>query len=144
MRALNSKFHENSPTLSGDGNLLLFSSNRPGGQGGEDIWVSKWDGVEYAWPLPLSSSVNTPFDEIDPAITPDSTKLFFSSNRPHPATDISEKEAMEATVAAQPETDDRKVDFDLFSAGLRAAAGWFERQQSILYSLREGALGIPK
>ena len=145
MRALNSKFHENSPTLSGDGNLLLFSSNRPGGQGGEDIWVSKWDGVEYAWPLPLSATVNTPFDEIDPAITPDSTKLFFSSNRPHPATDISEKEAMEATVAAQLENvDDRKVDFDLFSADVASSEllGLFsERQQSILYSLREGALG---
>ena len=145
MRALNSNFHENSPTLSGDGNLLLFSSNRPGGQGGEDIWVSKWDGVEYAWPLPLSSSVNTPFDEIDPAITPDSTKIFFSSNRPHPATDISEKEAMEASVAAQLENvDDRKVDFDLFSADVAGneLLGLFsERQQSILYSLREGALG---
>ena len=145
MRALNSKFDETSPTLSGDGNLLLFCSNRPGGQGGQDIWVSKWDGVEYAWPLPLSSSVNTPFDEIDPAITPDSTKLFFSSNRPHPATDISEKKAMEASVAAQLENvDDRKVDFDLFSADVASneLLGLFsERQQSILYSLREGALG---
>ena len=78
MRALNSKFHETSPALSGDGNLLAFTSDRPGGQGGKDIWISKWDGVEYAWPLPLTTRVNTPFDEIDPAITPDGFTVFFA------------------------------------------------------------------
>ena len=61
MRALNSAFHEISPSLSGNGELLYFSSDRPGGQGGFDIWVSKWDGAEYAWPLPLTPRVNTPF-----------------------------------------------------------------------------------
>jgi len=145
MRALNSKFNETSPALSGDGNLLVFTSNRPGGQGGEDIWISKWDGVEYAWPLPLSTQVNTPFDEIDPAITPDAMTLYFASNRPHQATDISEKEALEAAAAEQLENvDDRKVDFDLFSADVasnKLLGLYSERQQSILYSLREGALG---
>ena len=66
MRALNSNFHEQAPALSGDGTFLYFTSDRPGGMGGYDIWVSKWDGAEYAWPLPLTSRVNTPFDEIDP------------------------------------------------------------------------------
>ena len=79
MRALNSKFEESSPSLSGDGTFLYFSSNRPGGLGGYDIWVAKWDGAEYAWPLPLTSRVNTPFDEQGPAISPDGFELFFSS-----------------------------------------------------------------
>ena len=139
MRAINSKFHETSPTLTGDGNLLLFTSNRPGGQGGEDVWISKWDGVEYAWPLPLSKEVNTPFDEIDPAITPDGMTLYFASNRPHQATDISEKEALKQLA----KVDSQKVDFDLFSANVASnkLLGMFsERQQSILYSLRESAL----
>ncbi|MGE4550256.1 MAG: hypothetical protein AAEJ57_02620 [Opitutales bacterium] len=142
MRALNSKFHENSPALSGDGNLLVFASDRPGGQGGSDIWISKWDGVEYAWPLPLSKMVNTPFDEIDPAITPDGMTLYFASNQPHQAADISEEEAKQAAAANQlANVDDRKVDFDIFSADVEQILGLFsERQLSILYSLREGAL----
>ena len=121
MRALNSKFNENSPCLSGNGNLLVFTSDRPGGQGGDDIWISKWDGIEYAWPLPLTSRVNTPFDEKDPAFdTRDdkNLKLYFSSNRPHQATDISAKEAKAVADTAQQleDVNDRKVDFDIFSA----------------------------
>lgn len=144
MRALNSKFHETSPAFSGDSQFLFFTSNRPGGQGGDDIWVSKWDGAEYAWPLPLTSRVNTPFDEIDPALAPDSLTLFFASNRPHQAADISEKEATEAAIAEQlADVDERKVDFDLYSADLAGDTLpdlIVERQLSMLYSLREGAL----
>ena len=144
MRALNSKFHETSPSLSGDGNLLVFTSDRPGGQGGQDIWISKWDGVEYAWPLPLTTRVNTPFDEVDPAITPDGITVFFASNRPHQAADISEQEAVKAAEAEQlANVDDRKVDFDLYSADVasdRLSGLIVERRLSMLYSLREGAL----
>ena len=144
MRALNSKFHETSPALSGDGNLLVFSSDRPGGQGGQDVWISKWDGVEYAWPLPLTKRVNTPFDEIDPAITPDGMTVFFASNRPHQAADITEKEAVEAAIAEQlADVGDRKVDFDVYSADVasdRLSGLIIERRLSMLYSLREGAL----
>lgn len=144
MRALNSKFHETSPALSGDGNLLAFTSDRPGGQGGKDIWISKWDGVEYAWPLPLTTRVNTPFDEIDPAITPDGFTVFFASNRPHQATDITEKDAVKAAEAEQlADVADRKVDFDLYSADVasdKLSGLIVERQLSMLYSLREGAL----
>ena len=86
MRALNSSFHETAPALSGDGNFLFFSSDRPGGRGGKDIWVSRWDGVEYAWPLPLTDRVNSAFDEIDPAFSPDGLVLYFASNRPVPKT----------------------------------------------------------
>ena len=144
MRALNSKFHETSPSLSGDGDLLVFTSDRPGGQGGQDIWISKWDGVEYAWPLPLTTRVNTPFDEVDPAITPDGITVFFASNRPHQAADISEQEAIEAAEAEQlANVDDRKVDFDVYSADVasdRLSGLIVERRLSMLYSLREGAL----
>ncbi len=111
MRALNSSFHELAPSLSGNGELLYFTSDRPGGQGGFDIWVSKWDGSEYAWPLPLTPRVNTPFDEIDPDFAPDNLKLYFASNRPRRATDTSEKVA-----AILENVEDRKGNFDLYSA----------------------------
>ncbi|MBT6463445.1 MAG: hypothetical protein HOK49_12990 [Opitutae bacterium] len=144
MRALNSNFNETSPSLSGNGDLLLFASDRPGGQGGNDIWISKWDGAEYAWPLPLTSRVNTPFDETDPSITPDGLTVFFTSNRPHQAADISEKEAAKAAEAEQlSNVTDIKVDYDLYSADVAGDALpdlIIERQLSMLYSLREGAL----
>ena len=137
MRALNSKFEESSPSLSGDGTFLYFSSNRPGGLGGYDIWVAKWDGAEYAWPLPLTSRVNTPFDEQGPAISPDGFELFFSSNRPRQRINTAQGEMSEKQI------NDLKVDHDLYSADLAQEFPvelFVERRLSMLYSLREGAL----
>ncbi len=144
MRALNSRFQETSPALSGDGSLLFFSSDRPGGRGGYDIWVSKWDGVEYAWSLPLTERVNGPFDEIDPAFAPDGLTLYFASNRPHAAVGVSEKAAAEAAAAELLEdVADRRVDFDIYASEIATETPFellVERQLSMLYSLREGAL----
>jgi len=142
MRALNSAFHELAPSLSGDGELLYFTSDRPGGQGGFDIWVSKWDGAEYAWPLPLTPRVNTPFDEIDPDFAPDNLTLYFASNRPRRATDTSEKMA-----AILENVEDRKGKYDLYSADTAGETPFdliVERQLSMLYSLRESALADPE
>ena len=142
MRALNSAFHETSPALSGDGKYLFFSSDRPGGLGGEDIWVAKWDGIEYAWPLPLTGRVNSPFDEIDPALSPDGSRLYFASNRPY----LTEEQAMQrAAVSGKPLEDvrDLKEDYDLYAADIAGDTPFdliVERQLSMLYSLREGAL----
>lgn len=51
------------PNLSNDGHLLFFSSNRDGGQGGNDIWVSRRDNTDddFAWEAPtnLGPDVNT-------------------------------------------------------------------------------------
>ena len=149
MRALNSKFHETAPALSGDGKLLFFTSDRPGGRGGSDIWVAKWDGVEYAWPIPLTERVNSPFDETDPAPAPDGLVLYFASNRPHQAVGIGEKEAAAAAAAAAQleNVADRKVDFDIYSADIAGDTPFelvIEHQLSMLYSLREGALANPE
>jgi hypothetical protein len=144
MRALNSKFQETAPALSGDGKLLFFSSDRPGGRGGVDIWVSRWDGAEYAWSLPLTERVNSPFDEIDPAFAPDGLTLYFASNRPHPAVGISEKDAADAAAAQLLEdVTDRRVDFEIYAAEIATDTPFellVERHLSMLYSLRKGAL----
>ncbi len=138
MRALNSNFDENSPSLDGNGTFLYFTSNRPGGRGGYDIWVAKWDGAEYAWPLPLTSRVNTPFDEKGPAITSDNFKLYFSSNRPRERVDETQGQLTTAQV------EKLKKDHDLYSADLQSKHPelklMVERRLSMLYSLREGAL----
>ena len=138
MRALNSNFEEASPSLSGDGQFLYFASNRPGGLGGYDIWASKWDGAEYAWPLPLTTRVNTSFDELGPAISPDNFELFFSSNRPRRRVDETQRQLSPS------EVESLKVDHDLYSADLASERPYklmVERRLSMLYSLREGALG---
>lgn len=39
-KVVNSTFHEMAPCLSSDGQVLIFNSDRPGGQGNEDLWMS--------------------------------------------------------------------------------------------------------
>jgi hypothetical protein len=147
MRALNSAFHETAPALSPDGKYLYFASDRPGGRGGDDIWVAKWDGVEYAWPLPLTGSVNTPFDETDPALSPDGGRLYFASNRPY----VSEEEVIRAEALGGGEilanVNDQKGNFNLYAADLAGDTPFdliTELQLSMLYSLRKGALAAPE
>jgi hypothetical protein len=114
----------------------------PGGQGGYDIWVSKWDGAEYAWPLPLTGRVNTPFDEVDPDLSPDNLVLYFASNRPRRAPGTSEKAAKMLE-----DVEERKGNFDLYSSDAAGDTDFdliVERQLSMLYSLRESALADPK
>ena len=143
--ALNSAFHETAPALTGDGAFLYFVSDRPGGRGGTDIWVAKWDGEEYAWPLPLTGRVNTPFSETDPGLSPDGARLYFASNRPY----VSEAQAIKAEAEGSRTLADVKGeegDFDLYAAEIAGDTPFdliVERQLSMLYSLREGALADP-
>lgn len=143
--ALNSAFHETAPALTGDGAFLYFVSDRPGGRGGTDIWVAKWDGEEYAWPLPLTGRVNTPFAETDPALSPDGARLYFASNRPY----VSEAQAIKAEaegLQALSDVQGLEGDFDLYAAEMAGDTPFdliVERQLSMLYSLREGALADP-
>ncbi len=148
LRALGSAFHERAPALSADGALLYFATDRPGGAGGWDIWVAQWDGGEYAWPVPLTGAVNTAYDETDPAPAPDGARLYFASDRPH----MTEGEAIRAGAEAgfdpsKPMERKEGGDFDLYAADLAGDTPFeliTERQLSMLYSLREGALADPE
>lgn len=77
---VNSKYKETQPSLSPDGRTLYFSSNRPGGKGGLDIWQSTIQ-ANGSWSSPenLGDSINTSGDEQSPFIHPDNTSLYFSS-----------------------------------------------------------------
>ncbi|CAG0971327.1 MAG: OmpA family protein [Bacteroidetes bacterium] len=69
------------PTLSEKGDILFYSSNRPGGQGGMDIWYCTID--EYGsmeGPYNLGFVVNSPRDEVSPFYHHNTKVLFFSSN----------------------------------------------------------------
>lgn len=69
------------PCLSADGSRLYFSSNRPGGQGGFDIWYCSIDanGITGT-PKNMGAPINTSGDEVTPFIHPVSGTLYFSSN----------------------------------------------------------------
>lgn len=67
------------PTLSNDGTLLLFASNRPGSVGGSmDIWGSRLVDGQWSEPFNLGPDVNTDSTEIFPYLD-GSGNLFFSS-----------------------------------------------------------------
>ena len=67
------------PSISKDGKTLYFSSDMPGGLGGEDIWKVSVDGETYGTPENLGANVNTEANESFPSIQDDNV-LFFSSN----------------------------------------------------------------
>jgi outer membrane protein OmpA-like peptidoglycan-associated protein len=78
---INTKHWEPSAFISADGSSLYFISNKPGGYGGRDLYVSKltsdgdWGKAEN-----LGPNINTPYDEDAPFIHPDGVSLSFSSN----------------------------------------------------------------
>jgi len=80
-KTINSPYWDSQPSISSDGKTLFFSSNRPGGFGGKDIWVSYWkDNNKWTKPIPLDSTINTKNDEQTPFIHADNTTLYFTSN----------------------------------------------------------------
>lgn len=77
---INTKFWESHATISPDGNRLYFSSNRKGGFGGLDIYVSEIDSAGNWGPaVNLGPVINTPYHEDTPFLTEDGRTLFFSS-----------------------------------------------------------------
>ncbi|HXJ05041.1 MAG TPA: hypothetical protein VNH65_08075 [Candidatus Acidoferrum sp.] len=75
---------ELAPSVSKDGLSLYFFSDRPGGFGGNDIWVSQRASVDDPWgpPQNLGPSINTSGDENAPTISLDGHQLYFASDRP--------------------------------------------------------------
>lgn len=84
--AINSRHWEAQPSLSSDGTTLYFASDRPGGQGGTDIWMCRaidrhpdrtpiWGPAEN-----LGPTINTPGDERSPFIAEDGSTLFFATD----------------------------------------------------------------
>lgn len=67
------------PSLSKDGKRLYFSSNKPGGYGGMDLYVSEWEAGRWGMPINLGPDLNTEGNEIFPFISPDG-RLYFASN----------------------------------------------------------------
>jgi outer membrane protein OmpA-like peptidoglycan-associated protein len=76
---VNTKFWETQPSLSPDGQTLYFTSNRPGGYGGSDIWYSQLKDGRWQKPINMGPEINTVLDEQFPFIHHDGKTLYFSS-----------------------------------------------------------------
>lgn len=69
------------PSISADGRTLYFTSNRPGGYGGYDLWVAHQNEKgEWGEVRNLGATINTPWEEQSPFIHFDNKTLYFSSN----------------------------------------------------------------
>lgn len=78
---VNTSKWESQPSVSADGKTLYFVSNRPGGFGGMDIWVTHLaPNNKWTEPRNLGDVINTPFSEETPFIHPDGKTLYFTSN----------------------------------------------------------------
>jgi len=75
---VNSKYKEYSPFV--DGDILYFSSNKPDGEGGFDIYMTKLDG-SIEEPINLGKPMNSKGDDISFIIDKETQKGYFSSNR---------------------------------------------------------------
>ena len=77
---INTKYYESHAAISNDGNKLYFTSNREGGLGELDLWMSEKDETgDWGIPVNPGDMINTPYNEETPFISKDGNTLYFSS-----------------------------------------------------------------
>ncbi len=77
---INSAHEESHASLSLDGNTIVFSSERPGGIGGKDIYIChQLPNGDWGKAKLLNMAINTPFNEESPFLSYDGQTLYFAS-----------------------------------------------------------------
>ncbi len=78
---INTDYKESSASFSFDGRTMYFVSDREGGYGGLDIYMTNWDAEKERWGVPRSmgASINTQYNEEGVFMHPDGRTLYFSS-----------------------------------------------------------------
>lgn len=78
---INSDYWDTSPSLSPDNRVLYFTSNRPGGFGGSDLYKSvRQQNGKWGPAINMGATINTSGDESAPYIHSDNQTLYFTSN----------------------------------------------------------------
>ncbi len=78
---VNSDDWDSQPTLSSDGNTLIFTSTRDYGYGNEDLYISRRNEFgEWGIPVNMGEKINTPFQDKSPYLAPDGKSLYFASD----------------------------------------------------------------
>lgn len=76
LSSCSSAWWEAQPFFSKDGTMLAFTSDRPGGMGGLDIWISSREGDTWSEPRNAGSVVNSSANEITPSFDDNGNVLF--------------------------------------------------------------------
>lgn len=72
--------NEHSATINNEGNIIIFSSDRAGGYGGYDLYVSRiLPNGAWGEPQNLGPTINTPLNEINPRFKPNERDIYFCS-----------------------------------------------------------------
>jgi hypothetical protein len=81
-KPINTEFIDEDPYIALDGSYLLFNSNRPGGYGEHDIYITyrKLDG-SWSKPINLGNKINSKYSECRVYVSPDGKYLFYTSTR---------------------------------------------------------------
>jgi hypothetical protein len=81
---INSPYSDKYPSISPDGLLLFFTSNRPGGYGSVDLYMVRRSSIKDPWgePMNLGPFINTPAIEECARISVDGSTLYWDSDRP--------------------------------------------------------------
>lgn len=78
---INTEYWESSPSISPDKRVLYFSSNRYGGQGGKDLYMSiRQDNGKFGPAINMGDSINSEGDELAPYIHADNQTLYYTSS----------------------------------------------------------------
>jgi outer membrane protein OmpA-like peptidoglycan-associated protein/Tol biopolymer transport system component len=80
-KTINTDGHEPDASLTFDGKRLYFTSDKPGGFGGHDIYYSDWDDEKLKWgdAVNVGNVLNTPYEERSVFIHPDGETMYFAS-----------------------------------------------------------------
>jgi len=75
-QVVNSEYSDFAPVVSADGSYLFFTSDRPGGEGGQDIWESHFVNGSWTKPANLGPPVNTEGNEGPDCIVTEGDQMY--------------------------------------------------------------------
>ncbi|MHC5005534.1 MAG: TolB family protein, partial [Planctomycetota bacterium] len=118
LEGINTEADELGPEPSPDGRTVYFYSDRAGGAGGYDLWLTRREGDGWSEPVNLGPGVNGPYHDYGPAVTPDGAGLYFASNRPRPDSHLVGPPASEDASPLAIREDMEHRDYDLYLSAI--------------------------
>jgi WD40-like Beta Propeller Repeat len=80
---LNTQYNDMYAILTADGLTVYFTSDRPGGLGGDDLWVSRRESTDLPWEEPENLAVlNSPSNDSLSVFNTSGNIMYFHSDRP--------------------------------------------------------------